>query len=170
MKTLSHRLLTVFLLTLLLCAGVYILFLRDRCEILRDKCHGKSLELTGNKFTWILKRYRDENGKYPASLNELVPEYLPSLYSYGLGYFSDPYHWDAVEKYRKNKGEWPTSLEQLVPKYLSDLSHVDWEYSCDPNGLAYELSLSCDISLYEELLSFDSEGHIYLHRSSMRIR
>ncbi|MDH4201900.1 MAG: hypothetical protein OEV87_03315 [Phycisphaerae bacterium] len=170
MKKKYQRLWNIFLILLLLCAGVYILFLSDERDILKDKCHFLSLGKVGYGYTSTLERYKEQKGQYPDLLERLVPDYLPSLYYYGLGYFSDPYHWDAIKKYRKDKSEWPTNLEQLTPNYLSDLSHVNWEYSCDPNGLYYELSLSCDITSYEETLMFDSKGRTYLNKSSFKIR
>lgn len=158
MKKLSQKLWTICLILLILCAGVYILFLRDRCNILKDKLHVQSLQITGYRYKGILEWFKTEKGEYPPSLEELVPNPLLSIYDLRLGYGDDPYYWEAIRKYRKENNEWPASLEVLVPKYLSDLSSVNWEYTCDPNGLSYNLCIVSETSLYQYTISASPEG------------
>ncbi len=147
MKKLYQRLWNTCLILLLLCAGVYILLLRDRCNILEEKFHIQSSQMTGYKYRDFLEWYKNENSRYPILLEELVPDYLSSLYDWRLGYYGDPYYWKAIRKYTKENKERPASLETLVPYYVSECPTL--EYSCDPNGLDYELSLTSETSSYE---------------------
>ena len=97
--------------------------------------------------------YQAENGKYPASLEELVPNYLPSLPTQPGG---APYAYDAasgklvdgparnailvvtagdrakmkqitqaVKSYGMASGYYPPSLDALVPQYISAIPKTD---------------------------------------------
>ncbi len=89
-----------------------------------------------------IQTFRAENGRYPTSLNELVPQYIPSLPapSDGSIYSFDPTTGQvitvpanipsedirvmeqikyAVVQYAQATGYYPTTLDSLYPSYLS---------------------------------------------------
>ncbi|MHC4552479.1 MAG: hypothetical protein ACYSUT_06905 [Planctomycetota bacterium] len=156
MKKIYQRLWNAFLILLLLCAGVYILLLQDQRDTIKDECHILSSELTGNIYQSVLEQYKTKKGRYPDSLNELIPDYLSSLYDWKLGYGRDPYYYQAGQKYVKNNDERPASLETLVPQYVPECPTL--KYTCDPNGLDYELSLTSETSSYEFTVSITPRG------------
>ena len=147
MKKIYQRLWNILLVLLLLSAGIYIFFLRDECGILKDKCHIQSSELTGHTYRGILEWFKVEKGRYPTSLEELIPDYLSSLYDWKLGYSNDPYYWQAIRRLRKENNENPASLETWVPRYQPERPAL--EYSCNPKGLDYELNLTSETSSFE---------------------
>jgi hypothetical protein len=62
----------VCLFILFLVAGTYILFLRDKCDIQKDKCHVQSLQKVGYRYRSILEGFKTQKGQYPSSLEELT--------------------------------------------------------------------------------------------------
>lgn len=167
MKKIYQRLWNILLILLLLCAGVYILFLRDTCNSLKDTCRVQSRQRTGYIYRDILKWFKDEHGKYPDSIEELVPDYLPSLYDWRLGYFSDPYYSGAIRKYWKENGESPDSLEALVPKYLSDLSDANWSYIYNANDCSFEMILTFETASNSHCMSVDPNGVMSISVTSL---
>jgi len=120
-------------------------------------------------YTETLNAYKNELGKYPSLLDDLIPKYVPSLSVFQFS-SSDPYLWDAIKKYYKDTGENPSSLEALVPNYFPDISFKNWEYTCDPNGMTYKLSITSEVSIYRHSFWFGPEGCIFQDHGSVMLR
>ncbi|MGC8737971.1 MAG: hypothetical protein ACP5UA_04895 [Candidatus Hydrogenedens sp.] len=95
-----------------------------------------------------IQTFRAENGRYPTSLNELVPQYLPSLPSPSgnSAYSFDPITGQiitvpssipsedirkmeqvkyAIAQYAQATGYYPATLDSLYPSYLSFLPRTN---------------------------------------------
>lgn len=149
-KRLEMLLLVFSIITLMTNCGVELLTttaIQGELQAQQLKSMQRQVQTVSNQTAKInlqraIQTFQAENGRYPTSLNELVPKYLPSIPEAGGGshFTFDPYTGQivtmpatvpiddlrrmeqikyAVLQFAQVTGYYPASLEVLYPNYIS---------------------------------------------------